>query len=268
MMSAYSRSPLALRRLAFLFLSALCLPLMAEEPSPAQGPPILEASLQGLADFGSSPLKLRSQDAAWLIPSALGVGLLLNNDVSFMAQLSKGAARKDWLDQSMPAVSQAGEGWVEAVVVLGGWAVGNERLARTSMVALQGLAVSAVYTEAFKLALWSNRPSQDDQQHRFFAYDQKSMGMPSGHSYSAFCLAEVYGAEYGRPIPYALAGVIAYSRIYNGAHWPSDVFVGSLLGILTGVQTRHLAEANGAPRMRWSLAPRDDATLLTAAIVF
>lgn len=268
MMFAYPCSLRPLRRLALLFLSSFCLPLLAADTVAPQSEPFLQASLHGIESFGASPLKLRSQDTAWLLPSALGVGLLLNNDVYLLKELSQGSARKDWLDQSMPTVSQVGEGWVEFSLATLGWAVGSERFSKTSAVAMQGLVVVAVYAEAFKLAAWSNRPSQDDQQHRFFAYDQSTMGMPSGHSFSAFCLAEIYGAEYGRPVPYALASVIAYSRIYNRAHWPSDVFVGSLLGVIAGVQTRHLAEENGAPRMRFSVIPREDTPLLTAEVPF
>ena len=144
----------------------------------------------------------------------------------------------------------------------------NERLSKTSAVAMQGLAVAAVYSQVFKFAAWSNRPSQDDQSHRFFAYDQSTQGMPSGHSFSAFTLAEIYGAEYGRVLPYTLAGVIAYSRVYNRAHWPSDVFAGAVLGIIAGVQTRNLAEHQGAPRMRFSLMPKDDGAEVSTGIKF
>jgi len=113
-----------------------------------------------------------------------------------------------------------------------------------------------------KYAAWSNRPSQDDSAHRFLAYDQPSLGMPSGHSFSAFCVAEIYGAEYSRWITYPLAALVAYSRIYNQAHWPSDVLVGSLLGVATGVGVRHWAVRNGTPLFQFSLDPRHDGASL------
>jgi membrane-associated phospholipid phosphatase len=243
--------------------------LNATDLSPtAASRPILQASLQGLAEFGSSPWRIQKSDVPVLAFSAMGLGLLLGNDVPLFRQLAKGDARKDWLDQSMPTVSNLGEGWIELSVILLGSALGNEKFSRTSGVALQSLVVAGVYTEALKFAAWSNRPYQDDTQHRFLAYDQKTMGMPSGHSFVAFAVAETYGAEYGRFFPYSVAALIAYSRIYNQAHWPSDVFVGSGLGILAGMQARRQAEAHGAPALRFSLIETHNTPTLVAELPF
>ena len=39
---------------------------------------------------------------------------------------------------------------------------------------------------------------------------------------------------------HALALCIAISRVYEGVHWPRDIFVGSVLGLLTGHGLRSL----------------------------
>jgi undecaprenyl-diphosphatase len=143
--------------------------------------------------------------------------------------------------------------------------LGPPRLAAVSAVAVQALCVSALYGEALKFAAWSNRPYQDDSQHRLWYFGQPSQGMPSGHSFSAFAAAEVYGAEYGRWWTYPLAGLVAYSRVYNQAHWPSDVVAGAALGISAGVLARHEAEDLGQPLLRFSLAPSSRGTPLLMA---
>lgn len=35
-------------------------------------------------------------------------------------------------------------------------------------------------------------------------------------------------------LAYGLAGLAAYYRVHDGKHWPSDVFVGSILGLVIG----------------------------------
>jgi undecaprenyl-diphosphatase len=55
---------------------------------------------------------------------------------------------------------------------------------------------------------------------------------PSGHSASAFAGAWLLRQHFPRLTPafYALAALVAFSRIYLGDHYPSDVVSGSLLG--------------------------------------
>jgi len=59
-----------------------------------------------------------------------------------------------------------------------------------------------------------------------------SASFPSGHSAAAFAFA----TGVGHVLPWtafplrALGGLVAYSRVHTGVHFPGDVVVGSLLG--------------------------------------
>ncbi len=60
-------------------------------------------------------------------------------------------------------------------------------------------------------------------------------GFPSGHTVEAFSIATVFAERYHRHrwapwMAYGLAGVVGFSRITRQAHFPSDVFVGAVLG--------------------------------------
>lgn len=56
---------------------------------------------------------------------------------------------------------------------------------------------------------------------------------PSGHSNTAFAAASLLAFNFGRAFwpAYILAGIVGYSRMYMGVHFPSDVLGGALLGI-------------------------------------
>jgi undecaprenyl-diphosphatase len=60
---------------------------------------------------------------------------------------------------------------------------------------------------------------------------------PSGHAATSFACATVLAVLVPRlrvPV-YVLATLIAFSRVYNGMHYPTDVLAGALLGVLTAL---------------------------------
>ena len=58
-----------------------------------------------------------------------------------------------------------------------------------------------------------------------------SLSFPSAHAATSFCAARGFRALV--PVPLApVAGAIAFSRVYFGVHYPSDVLVGAGLGAL------------------------------------
>jgi undecaprenyl-diphosphatase len=66
-----------------------------------------------------------------------------------------------------------------------------------------------------------------------------SLSFPSGHSASAFAFAT--GVAHGLPVAgvplHGLAGVVAYSRVHTGVHFPGDVVVGSMIGTVVAQLT-------------------------------
>ncbi len=69
----------------------------------------------------------------------------------------------------------------------------------------------------------------------------KSFSMPSGHAIDSFAfvlplfyLTRGYIALVWRIYPLVLAALIAFSRIYLGVHYPTDVLVGAFLGGMIG----------------------------------
>jgi membrane-associated phospholipid phosphatase len=69
---------------------------------------------------------------------------------------------------------------------------------------------------------------------------------PSGHSTTAFgimiCFAIVLQNRYLKLFSFILAALIAYSRVYLSQHFLLDIFVGSLIGAITGLISYKLIE--------------------------
>jgi undecaprenyl-diphosphatase len=70
----------------------------------------------------------------------------------------------------------------------------------------------------------------------------QSYSMPSGHTISSFAFAvplfyltSGYIHAAARWYPLALATMIAFSRIYLGVHYPTDVMTGAVLGSVIGL---------------------------------
>ncbi len=68
---------------------------------------------------------------------------------------------------------------------------------------------------------------------------------PSGHSSAGFAVASVIfmllPKKYGVPA-IIVASLIAFSRLYLGVHYPSDVTVGIVIGCLTGICAKLICE--------------------------
>jgi undecaprenyl-diphosphatase len=72
-----------------------------------------------------------------------------------------------------------------------------------------------------------------------------SDSFPSGHAATSFACATVLA--WSTPLPkvplFALAAMIAFSRVYTGVHYPLDVLAGAALGLAVATALRLLAGA-------------------------
>ena len=112
---------------------------------------------------------------------------------------------------------------------------------------------SAVVNIVFKTILPRARPEPHHLPvHRFLHPQPTSSSLPSGHSASAAAFAAGVGMV-SPPLGAALAPVaaaVAYSRVHTGAHWPSDVVLGSTMGVGAALVTRSWWPRQEAPPPR------------------
>jgi undecaprenyl-diphosphatase len=85
--------------------------------------------------------------------------------------------------------------------------------------------------------------------------------LPSGHAATSFAGAVVlaYLFRRGLPLFFVLAVAIAYSRVYVGVHYPSDVLAGAALGAAVALAALSLLRVrrrtSGAPRRSEATPP-------------
>jgi len=77
------------------------------------------------------------------------------------------------------------------------------------------------------------RPCSSLEDVRLLVACSDSFSFPSNHAVNAFAAAAACSHFYRKasPLLYLVAVAVAFSRIYTGVHYPSDVFIGALWGI-------------------------------------
>src|SRR6266849_1313016 len=218
--------------------------------------------LEDQQQIWTSPTKVRFTDTQWLVPlSGITAGLFVT-DASYSRHLSQNPTTIN----HYKTLSNAGVG-----ALIGGaggmWLLGhvrhNEHWSETGFLAGEAALNSLVAVEAFKYSLRRQRPYQGNGSGPFF--QSSGTSVPTEHAAAAWSVAGVVAHEYPGPLmkimAYGLASLVDYSRIRSRQHFPSDVFVGSIMGnlIAQNIYSRHHdPEFGGAPWQSISQIFRSD----------
>src|SRR6266478_5043457 len=198
--------------------------------------------LEDQEQIWTSPTKVRFTDTQWLVPfSGITAGLFVT-DATYSRHLSQNPTTIN----HYKTLSNAGVG-----ALIGGaggmWLLGhvrhNEHWSETGFLAGEAAINSLVAVETFKYSLRRQRPYQGDGSGPFFQNGGTSF--PSEHAAAAWSVAGVIAHEYPGPftkiMAYGLASLVSVSRVRSRQHFPSDVFIGSVIGNLVAqnIYSRH-----------------------------
>ena len=199
-------------------------------------------------------------------------------DERMFARLSN--SRSTALDSTMPLLSRAANHsavWLAVAAVVA--AVGGRRARRAALRGVLAIGgASALSNGLLKRLLPRRRPPLEAFPFVGLRRRPVSSSMPSGHAASAAAFATGMAMELptvAAPVG-ALAAAVAYSRIYNGVHYPGDVVLGAAVGIAVARATSKVwprvdaspATARPAPRSAARVAgePLADGAGLTIVI--
>jgi membrane-associated phospholipid phosphatase len=191
----------------------------------------------------TSPLRIKSHDALWLVPFAGATAAAFAYDQDALRQVDPN--NKTQIDRS-EIISKFGSGYATfgeaGVVYLTGVFTHNDHLRETGVLGAEAVIDASIVAGALKLATNRERPDHGDGTGGFWPHgpsDYTAAGsFPSGHAASSWALARVISAEYPgwltRLGAYGFATLISASRITARRHFPSDVVVGGTFGYLIG----------------------------------
>ena len=106
------------------------------------------------------------------------------------------------------------------------------------------VALAACTTGILKVLIGRPRPMMlSNTEFNNFIFDWAFNSMPSGHTAATFAGLVMVGmlAPKIKPITWTLAIIIGVSRVYIGAHWPSDVIFGAFIGMVAADIVKYLA---------------------------
>lgn len=249
------------RRLGFIFsLSVFFSPLScpAEPPEPL-GWSRLWAETSAVA---LSPWRGGAAGYAAVLAGGAGLAAGLRQDLPWYQQVQAG--RNAWQDAVMPAATLLGDGWIQVAGPGLLYLCGSASDQTAAVMALEGQLQVLWVSQLGKILFTASRPSADPAQRSWFTGVWTNGSFPSGHSMSAFCAAVLLGDAYHLEwLSYPLAGLVAYSRVYNQKHWPSDTIAGAGLGLWIGFTVLDYyhsgrREAAAAKDFRLALLPVPD----------
>jgi hypothetical protein len=195
----------------------------------------------------TSPLRWREQDAPTVVVFGLGTTLALATDTDAMGKVGVNPNREK---QANKYSNYAGLYAPPAALAMGfliGSAEHNHHLQETSILAEEAMADSIILNTGLGFVIDRQTPTQGNGKGDIWPNGAKTwpdgQSMPSDHSILAWSFAHVVASEYPgwatKATVYSLATSVSAARVIARKHFPSDVFVGGVLGYYIGGYVVH-----------------------------
>lgn len=113
----------------------------------------------------------------------------------------------------------------------------NKKLQKTTILLIGGHIINDIVTNQVKITFQRHRPNTGDPYNTFDwrGGPQINLSFVSAHTSNAFATATAFATcfkdtKWVPIVAYSAAGLVGLCRIYNNAHWASDVLGGAAIG--------------------------------------
>ncbi|MBI5032690.1 MAG: phosphatase PAP2 family protein [Chloroflexi bacterium] len=158
-------------------------------------------------------------------------------DVWVFAAMNLRGYHSRWMDRAMWLTTQIGNAGFAAVLAVGGYALGSRPL-----VIELGLGTLTLWllVELIKVFTDRARPFNLLRESRVIGRHEPGLSFPSGHTAQTFFIVALCIGHFQLSLEiatglYSIAALVAFTRIYVGAHYPRDVIAGAILGLVWGI---------------------------------
>jgi membrane-associated phospholipid phosphatase len=186
-----------------------------------------------------------------------------NFDINLLKPINKNETtfKNKYLELNASSVTALSVG-LPAGIAIAGFIQHDKKLQRDALYIGGSFVLSSIITQATKRIVNRQRPFE---KYSFIVLrDDESGGLsfPSGHTSAAFCTATSIALRYRKwyfvAPAYVFATSVGWARMYQGVHYPSDVFAGAVVGagsawlaykLQRWMERKH--NVNGTINQRW-----------------
>ena len=143
---------------------------------------------------------------------------------------------KRFVDVFFYLISRMGDGWLYALLAAAYLIFRTEKALSIMPALVSGYALESLVYFLIKKNVKRIRPFNTIDGISRLITPPDEFSFPSGHTAAAAVIAVVAGSAIPqvKPVLFTYLGLIGFSRVYNGVHYPGDVFAGAVLGIICG----------------------------------
>lgn len=158
-----------------------------------------------------------------------------NFDINLLKPINKNetAFKNKYFELNASSVTALSVG-IPAGIAIAGFISHDKKLQKDALFMGMAFVTSSLVTQSVKHIVDRKRPFE--RYSFIIKRDDESGGLsfPSGHTTSAFCIATSVSLRYRKwyfVVPsFLFATSVGWARMYQGVHYPSDVFTGAIIG--------------------------------------